>query len=225
MWNSSQSQKDAVAGTKPRPQSAQTSVAPGTPLPAPWHFSRRAGTDGTSSEAHHGHGVSHDAKRRRLLGSSEDPERLLLKRVQSEQVPQVPQAPQQERAAIRAALKTQLDAKLDATCGPALEAVRRAALRASQCAGQDLEQLSLQLQGLAEVRGFVDEQIMSDLSGRARACIDLARRAAEARPRPCQSQSTTAFSDACALSVSGGSGPALKLALAPFRSSSRSVRR
>lgn len=80
---------------------------------------------------------------------------------------------------LRVALREVLDAELDATCGRALRDLPRLV---DQSAGEksgkeeeskpwlNLSELAKQIRGLAEVRGFVDEQLTSDLGDQLRAC-------------------------------------------------------
>ncbi|CAE8594565.1 unnamed protein product, partial [Polarella glacialis] len=121
----------------------------------------------------------------------------------------------------RRAFRKALDEDLDALCNPALEKVRRANVAAPGPGHGGLADLVSQLQGLAEVRCFVDEQLASDLGARARACGEMLRRSQAKFPSSSGSQ-TQPQQRAQPI---GSQVLGEKLALAPFRSGSQSMRR
>eukprot|EP00928_Gymnodinium_smaydae_P009109 TRINITY_DN13367_c0_g1_i1.p1 TRINITY_DN13367_c0_g1~~TRINITY_DN13367_c0_g1_i1.p1 ORF type:complete len:337 (+),score=65.38 TRINITY_DN13367_c0_g1_i1:86-1012(+) len=160
-----------------------------------------------------------------------------------------PDEPDSEEAARRARCKRRLDAQLDIAVGPLLGKLERFATSRHGDA-TDGKTLSLaeavsQVSGLAGVRRFVDEQLVSDLKARAHACHDVlkanttsggslpkrgpgagppvaapvapaASLRQQARPRGSKAGTMTTASAASAAATA-------QAALAPFRSSSRSA--
>lgn len=129
----------------------------------------------------------------------------------------------------RDAIRNALDAELDASCGRVFEDFERAASKGARSEadpGLSLAEIATQVRGLAEVRTFVDEQLTADLSTRTRACKELAKTALAKRGHGASRADARGASPAASLFPAGMHwAPSGKLALAPFRSASRSLRR
>ncbi|CAJ1343132.1 unnamed protein product [Effrenium voratum] len=107
-------------------------------------------------------------------------------------------------------LQAALDEEMDAFVQPVLD---KAAKSREPPAFSALQELVSQVQGLADVRRFVDEQLAVDLGARVRGCNAMAKnRSAKAVPAPKAKAKAAARSRA---------PPTAKLAMAPFRSGSR----
>eukprot|EP00913_Durusdinium_trenchii_P030650 g28705.t1 len=126
------------------------------------------------------------------------------------------------RDPIRPALRAALDQEMDALVSPALDKVRDTMQSREEEAGQPkcvpLKELVSQIQGLADVRRFVDEQLTVDLGTRIRSCHNTVK--ARARTPQLRAAKATASQPRGTSSSQGGrvAVPTRSLALAPFRS-------
>eukprot|EP00434_Breviolum_minutum_P012857 symbB.v1.2.011330.t3/scaffold759.1/size164804/4 len=129
---------------------------------------------------------------------------------------------------IRRVLRAALDEEMDATVSPALDKVREMMQRRQEDAGP-LQDLVSQVQGLADVRRFVDEQFAVDLGGRIRSCHNLVKARASGStmsqpppaPKPPVSRGRPVPEPAPVATVA----PTRSLALEPFRTARRSTSR
>lgn len=132
---------------------------------------------------------------------------------------------------VREQLRYALDSALDACCDPVLKDLEKAL--ASAAVGREgitisdagaprrsLAELATEICGLADVRGFVDEQLTADLGVRTRACGNLARASLDRiRGRDAVLGGARALPN-----IKGSLEPvseSSKLALKPFRSCSQ----
>lgn len=119
-------------------------------------------------------------------------------------------------------LRAALDEEMDALVSPALDKVRDIMQKRQEEAGS-LQDLVSQVQGLADVRRFVDEQLGVDLGSRIRSCHNLVKARARVRHIPARDAPRSAPPNTAPPTVGSQrrgttATPTQSLALEPFRS-------